>query len=154
VSSAAGADPYLDPVSGVLRNRLGITGASELAQVEAALTVSRLIDLERRRLPGRYDLAHLQAFHRYIFGDIYAWAGELRTVAIARSDVFCLPQHLQSSATAWTLRRTPPPAWPHIAATSPRCRRCSRISSTRHTLPDHPVRSPIRSPDPARIRCP
>jgi hypothetical protein len=54
VSGAAGADPYLDPVSGVLRNLLGITDAGELAQVEAALTASRLIDLERRRLPGRY----------------------------------------------------------------------------------------------------
>lgn len=97
MSSAAGADPYLDPISGVLCNRLGITDASELAQVEAALTASRLIDLERRRLPGRYDLAHLQEFHWYIFGDIYAWAGELRTVVIAKSNVFCLPQHLQSS---------------------------------------------------------
>jgi len=39
---------------------------AELARAEAAPSASRLIDLERRRLPGRYDLAHLQAFHRYI----------------------------------------------------------------------------------------
>jgi cell filamentation protein len=77
VSSAAG-DPYLDPAGGVLRNLLGITDAAELAQAEAALSASRLIDLERRRLPGRYDLAHLQAFHRCILGDVYAWAGQLR----------------------------------------------------------------------------
>ena len=30
------------------------------------------------RLPGGYDLAHLQAFHRYILGDVYAWAGLTR----------------------------------------------------------------------------
>lgn len=84
-------DPYLDPDSGVLRNRLGITDAAELVQVEAALTGSRLIDLERRRLPGRYDLAHLQVFHRYIFGDVYDWAGELRTVTIAKGEVFPAP---------------------------------------------------------------
>jgi cell filamentation protein len=54
----------------VLRNLLGITTAAELAQVEATLTASRLIDPERRRLPGNYDLAHLQAFHRFIFGDV------------------------------------------------------------------------------------
>jgi len=81
VSSAAG-DPYLDPASGVLRNLLGITDAAKLARAEAALSASRLIDLERRRLPGRYDLAHLQAFHRYILGDVYDWAGQLRTVSI------------------------------------------------------------------------
>ncbi len=89
MSSAAG-DPYLDPASGVLRNLLGITDAAELARAEAALSASRLIDLERRRLPGRYDLAHLQAFHRYILGGIYGWAGQLRTVSIAKGSVFCL----------------------------------------------------------------
>jgi cell filamentation protein len=93
VSHAAG-DPYLDPASGVLHNLLGITDAAELARAEAALSASRLIDLERRRLPGRYDLSHLQAFHRYILGDVYGWAGQLRTVSIAKGSVFCLPQHL------------------------------------------------------------
>jgi cell filamentation protein len=94
VNGPAGEDPYLDPVSGVLRNLLGITDPGELAQVEAALSASRLIDLERRRLPGNYDLDHLRAFHRYILSDVFAWAGELRTVSIAKGSLFCLPQHL------------------------------------------------------------
>jgi cell filamentation protein len=93
------ADPYTDAVSGVLINRLGITDAAELAQVEAALTASRLVDLEREALPGGYDLAHLQAFHSRIFGDLYSWSGELRTVPIAKAGLFCLPQHLRTSGT-------------------------------------------------------
>jgi cell filamentation protein len=64
VSGATSPDPYLDPASGVLRNLLGITDPDELAHVEAALSASRLIDLERQRLPGTYDLDHLRAFHR------------------------------------------------------------------------------------------
>jgi len=91
-------DPYLDPLSGVLRNLLGITDAGELARAEAALSASRLVDLEQRRLSGRYDLDHLRAFHRHILGDVYEWAGELRTVSIAKGSVFCLPQHLVSYA--------------------------------------------------------
>jgi cell filamentation protein len=91
-------DPYLDPVSGVLRNRLGISDAVELARAEAALSASRLVDLERRRLPGSYDLDHLRAFHRYILGDVYDRAGALRTVSIAQGSVFCLPQHLAAYA--------------------------------------------------------
>jgi cell filamentation protein len=98
VSGSTGSDPYLDPVSGVLRNLLGITDSGELAEVEAALSASRLIDLERRRLPGSYDLNHLRAFHRYILGDVFGWAGELRTVSIAKGSLFCLPQHLASAA--------------------------------------------------------
>ena len=52
MSGEAGPDPYLDPASGVLRNLLGITDAGELAQVEAALSASRLVDLERRGFPA------------------------------------------------------------------------------------------------------
>lgn len=91
-------DPYIDPETGVLRNRLGIIDAAELAQAEAELTSYRLIELRRTDLPGRYDLAHLQGFHRYIFGDLYDWAGELRSVSIGKGDLFCLPQHLGSFA--------------------------------------------------------
>jgi cell filamentation protein len=98
VSGATGQDPYVDPASGVLRNLLGIADAGELAQVEAALSASRLVDLERRRLQGQYDLDHLRAFHRYILGDVFGWAGELRTVSIAKGSVFCLPQHLATAA--------------------------------------------------------
>jgi cell filamentation protein len=87
-------DPYLDLDTGVLCNRLGISDRRELARAEADLTASRLYDLQRTRLPGDYDLDHLRSFHRVIFGDVYDWAGELRTVSIGRGALFCLPQHL------------------------------------------------------------
>lgn len=87
-------DPYLDLDAGVLRNRLGITDAAELAQAEANFTSVQIAQLRRRPLPGRYDLAHLQAFHRHIFNDVYEWAGQLRTVSLGKGALFCLPQHL------------------------------------------------------------
>ncbi|WP_203699556.1 Fic/DOC family protein [Catellatospora coxensis] len=82
----------------MLRNRLGIVGEDRLRQVEAGLSYAALIDLSTRILPGNYDLAHLQRFHREIFGDLYPWAGEVRTVGIARSEPFCLPQHIEAYA--------------------------------------------------------
>ena len=92
-------DPYLDLQSGLLRNRLGITDARALRHVEAELTASRIYDLIRSPIPGAYDLAHLRAFHRQIFQDLYDWAGELRTVSIGRgSRLFSLPQHLEADA--------------------------------------------------------
>ena len=87
-------DPYLDLSTGVLRNLLGITDATQLADAEADFTTLRIAQLHRTPLPGSYDLAHLQAFHRHIFGDLYDWAGELRTVSIGRRILFCLPEHL------------------------------------------------------------
>ena len=91
-------DPYLDLESGVLRNRLGITNAKPLRQVEAELTASRIYDVIRNPISGGYDLAHLRAFHRHIFQDIYDWAGELRTVSIGRGRLFSLPRHLEADA--------------------------------------------------------
>src|SRR6266568_5732221 len=51
--------------------RAGLAG---VARAEAALSASRLTGLERRRLPGRDDLARPQACHRCILGDVYGWA--------------------------------------------------------------------------------
>lgn len=93
-------DPYLDLEYGVLRNRLRITDHKELARAEAALTASRLVDLQHDPLPDRFDLRHLRSVHRCIFQDVYIWAGKLRTVSIGKGGrVFCLPQHLVGDAT-------------------------------------------------------
>lgn len=90
------SDPYVDPETGVLRNRLGIASADALREVEADLTAAVLADLAVRMLPGAYDLEHLCAFHREIFGDLYLWAGEIRLVNIAKTDLFCVHQHIEA----------------------------------------------------------
>jgi fido (protein-threonine AMPylation protein) len=77
-------DHYLDPVSGVLKNRLGITDAATLEEAEAALVATRSYELSQRPLKGRFDLAHLQAIHRYLFSDVYEWAGQLRTIDLSK----------------------------------------------------------------------
>ncbi len=92
-------DPYTDPVTGVLRNKLGLRTAAELQAAEREITHAALIFLRESPVPPRYDLGHLCAIHGRIFGDIYHWAGQLRTVAIAKGSWFCLPQYIESSAT-------------------------------------------------------
>jgi fido (protein-threonine AMPylation protein) len=62
-------DPYLDLETGVLRNRLGITDPAELRRVEASFSGVRVAQLLGNPLPGAYDLDHLRAFHRVVFGD-------------------------------------------------------------------------------------
>lgn len=87
-------DPYVYPDSKVLRNSLGIRNAGELRRVEADLTRLRLVRIAAAPIAGSYDLAHLQRFHRELFDGLYDWAGDLRSVAIAKQDLFCLPQHI------------------------------------------------------------
>jgi cell filamentation protein len=91
-------DPYVDPVTGVLRNKLGLSTTRELETAEREITHAALILLKQSPVQPTYDLRHLCAIHRRIFGDIYDWAGRLRTVAIAKRAWFCLPQYIESAA--------------------------------------------------------
>lgn len=93
------ADPYTDPATGVLRNLLGARTEAELAQREANLTAAALYRLDLNPVAGHYDLAHLQAIHAAIFGDIYHWAGQLRTIGIAKNEAFCPSPLIESQAT-------------------------------------------------------
>jgi cell filamentation protein len=91
-------DPYADPVTGVLRNKLGLRSAGALETAEREITHAALIFLKESPPQPSYDLGHLCAIHRRVFGDIYDWAGQLRTVAIAKGTWFCLPQYIESAA--------------------------------------------------------
>jgi len=91
-------DPYVYPGTDVLQNVPGIRDPAELRRLETRITYFNGLRLAAQGLPGDYDLEHLQAFHRELFGELYPWAGELRTVGIAKIDPFCLPQHLETFA--------------------------------------------------------
>lgn len=93
-------DPYVDPRTGTLRNLLGITDPRLLAQAEARLAAAAEIVLFHEHLDlGRYDLAHLRALHRHLFGVVYDWAGQLRTVNMAKGDTaFALVEWLEPQA--------------------------------------------------------
>lgn len=84
-------DPYHDDSGEVLRNLVGATSTADLAVAEADLVFARTVQLDTVDLPGTRDLAELQAIHRQLFQDVYAWAGELRTVDIRISDEGFLP---------------------------------------------------------------
>jgi cell filamentation protein len=91
-------DPYTDPVTGVARNKLGLSAAEELDIAEREITHAALIFLKDSPVQATYELRHLCEIHRRIFGDIYDWAGQIRTVAIAKGSWFCLPQYIESAA--------------------------------------------------------
>lgn len=93
-------DPYSDPGTGVLFNKLGLSTADELEAAEREITHAALIWLRESPVQPTYDLSHLRAIHKRIFGDIYEWAGQIRTVAIAKGNLFCLPQYIEPSAAA------------------------------------------------------
>jgi cell filamentation protein len=92
-------DPYVYPGTGTLRNNLEMRDPTELSQAEADIVGLALRALVDEPLSGDYDLAHWQAFHRRIFAALYPWAGELRTVQIAKPNAFyARPEHIAGYA--------------------------------------------------------
>ena len=78
-------DPYADPATGILRNLGGAATQDDLDQIEADVVQSRTVDLSQQRIKATRDLIELRAIHRYLFQDVYAWAGDLRTVDIRKN---------------------------------------------------------------------
>ena len=72
-----------------LENKLGITNSPELAQAEERISKKKAVELFENGLLDRLEpgtTASLKAIHKYLFEEIYDFAGELRTVNIAKGN--------------------------------------------------------------------
>lgn len=72
-----------------LENKLGITNSTELATKEEELSKKRAIEMFENGIfstlkAGSFE--SLQKLHKYLFQDIYDFAGEIRTVNIAKGN--------------------------------------------------------------------
>lgn len=89
---------YCYPNSDVLINKFGITNSNDLFITEKIMTITRLCELQENPLKGKFDFSHLKAIHKYIFQDVYEWAGKERTVDIGKGNLFCRPAFIQNYA--------------------------------------------------------
>lgn len=83
----------------VLINKLNITNDEDLFNAERELVTLRIYELNEKALKGNFDFKYLKDIHKYLFQDIYRWAGEIRNCNIAKQDLFCLTEHIESFAT-------------------------------------------------------
>lgn len=88
------ADCY--PGTAVLINKLGIRNDSELAEAEVEIVSVRIAEWSRAPLVTTFDFEHYKMIHRYLFGDLYNWAGQTRTVNIAKKGtLFCPAEKIE-----------------------------------------------------------
>ena len=90
-------DPYPYPGSVILRNLADIHDAEELKVFEASVSFRRVLELQECPLEGRFDSTHLKRIHHYIFQEVYAWAGEFRSVNISKPEEvwFARPEYIE-----------------------------------------------------------
>lgn len=84
-------DPYLVPGTDLLRNLPGARTQRELAEIEHSLVTARALELMEDPPVPDGTVAQLRSIHRFLFQDVYDWAGELRTINITKGGSFFLP---------------------------------------------------------------
>ena len=78
------------PDTTVLINKLDIRDREELDAVEKQITLLRGIQAEQEMSMENADFEFYKSIHRTLFGDLYEWAGTLRTINISKKGtVFC-----------------------------------------------------------------
>lgn len=93
-------DHYCYPKSNVLINKFDIRNKEDLNTVERQITALKIAKLEESPVNGNFDLKHLKSIHGFIFGDLYTWAGEIRTgeFLIKGDSIFCRAMFIESMA--------------------------------------------------------
>jgi cell filamentation protein len=86
VSSGFDQDPHSQAGHACPRNVLGITVYAELQPIETIFSFKRQEELARLGVTGKFDAAHLKSIHRYLFQDIFPWAGAFRVVNMSKGN--------------------------------------------------------------------
>ena len=80
-------DPYVYEGTDVLRNRADIRDPVALAEREQFVSFRALVQMQKEPVLGNFDLAHYAAIHKRLFGEIYAWAGENRSIDLWKPEI-------------------------------------------------------------------
>ena len=96
----------IDPISAdcyegttCLINKFGIKDEKKLSQMETLITTAKCQELEISPIVGDFGFDHYKAIHKYIFEDLYDWAGKVRTASISKKGtVFTLPESIEPLA--------------------------------------------------------
>ena len=86
-----------------LENKLGITSSADLAREEERISKKKAVELFEKGLLNQLaagTFSSLQFIHKYLFEDIYDFAGEVRTVNIAKGNFRFAPVMYLEAAIA------------------------------------------------------
>ena len=86
-----------------LENKLGLTSSTDLARAEERISKKKALELFESGLLDQLEagkFSALKAIHKYLFDEIYDFAGELRTVNISKGNFRFAPLMYLEAALA------------------------------------------------------
>ena len=84
-----------------LKNKLGITDSAELARAEEKISKAKALELFEKNLLEQFEVgtfSGLSEIHKYLFDEIYDFAGTIRTVNISKGNFRFAPVMYLSTA--------------------------------------------------------
>jgi len=85
---------YCYPDSNVLKNKLNIKENKLLKTAEEEITLIKQMELLKNPIKGNFSKAHLMNIHKFIFEDIYPFAGKIRREQISKANTMFYPPNL------------------------------------------------------------
>ena len=82
---------YCYPDSDVLKNKLNIRNKDELKAAEEEFTAVKQLVLLQDPVKGYFTNTHLLRIHRFLFEDVYPFAGQIRREQISKGDTMFYP---------------------------------------------------------------
>lgn len=102
----------IDPISAncysdttVLINKFDIYDEEKLNEVESVLASARFAEWLNAPKANSFDFEHYKAIHRFLFSDLYDWAGEIRTVNISKKGTKFTPAENIETQAALIFKR-------------------------------------------------
>ena len=85
---------YCYPDTNILKNKLNIKDNKLLKTAEEEITLIKQMELLKNPIKGNFSKSHLMNIHRFIFDDIYPFAGKIRREQISKADTMFYPPDL------------------------------------------------------------
>lgn len=88
---------YCYPNSDVLRNKMDIRDQDRLSKIERDISFIKSTELMKKTSGVSFTAEHLCSIHAFLFGNLYDWAGQIRTVDISKGASFCKHEYILSN---------------------------------------------------------
>lgn len=85
---------YCYPETNILKNKLNIRDYDTLKKAEEEITAVKQFVLLQEPIKGNFTKTHLFNIHKFIFEDIYPFAGKIRKEQISKADTMFYPPDL------------------------------------------------------------
>lgn len=79
------------PGTSVLINKFDIRDEEKLNEIESVISSARYAEWLNAPQAATFDFKHYKAIHRFLFSDLYDWAGSVRTVDISKKGTLFTP---------------------------------------------------------------